>query len=1365
MARSIRPALAVSALLVAVAGVGHLPVTAAAPATPSVRTAAKAPQAAPADRFIVAFREDAAEKRDANARQRLLDDVGRKLGLRVAHGRRLASGADLVRTDRKLDAHAAKRLLVELRKDPRVAFVELDRLHRPFTSPDDPIYPQQTYLMKAPGGLGFDTAWERSTGNGVVVAVLDSGLTAHPDLDANVLAGGYDFVADTAISRDGDGRDADPSDPGIGFAGSGGCGTGPYTDAPWHGTTVAGVIAAVTDNGIGLAGAARGAKLLPVRVLGYCGGYTSDIADAIVWASGGSVAGVPANANPAEVINLSLGTTGACGATLQAAVNTANTNGAVVLAAAGDGFLQNADNIAPGNCDNVISVGVATTNGSLGNTAFGTTIDVFAPGNNLPFASGYAAIQTTTNLGDGVPGDPGYGYGYGSSISAAFGSATVALMQARRPQSPAVVATMLRATAMNDVVTPTCPVGQCDGGLINADAATLALETPALVVGGVRYINEGTGGEFTPVDIEVKLTQPLTTPVSFSARTVYSDSAMPFQDHERLYPTVFTLAPGETTKVITLNILQDDLPEPGQEYFLFEVSNVVGATLVGYHTSIVINDDDGPYWLDPANEQVAYEGEENRFFFEPPAGATNVTVTIDDTYGAEGDADLYVRAADPPQLDAYDCASTEPGINASCNIGTTDGGPHHVWVTTPTSWFGEVRVRVGWQQPAEISIADAYKVEGASGTSNMVFTVTRTPVSMSSISFNVTASGGNATAVTDYTAPNPATVVSFFPGQAVRLINVPIKGDTTLEPNETFNLTLSNPTGATIVDGTAIGTIGNDEGPTLSVGDLTIFEGNAGTTTAIVDVTLSEASASPVTFDLATVSGTATAGSDFIAKTSTALSIPAGQTSLSFSFSLNGDTANEADETVFVDLTNASVSATDARGTVVIDNDDGPALSVGDVAITEGNSGTKVATFTVQLAQATTHPVTFVARTVAGTATGDVDYRNHAVTGTIPAGMLATTVQVAILGDTTTEANETFQLQLSAPTNAVLGDAVAVGTITDDERTVSIGDVVLAEGQSGTSTMTFTVTLSTVSAAPVTFNLATANGTATAGSDYVALVAGGQSIPAGQLTKTFAVTVNGDTALEANETFKVNLGSVVGAAVADGQAIGTILNDEGPTLSVADIGFLEGNSGTKIVSFVVRLSQASASPVTFNFATQNYSALNGSDYQGRTLTGQVIPAGQLSKTVQVTIIGDTVVEANEAFFGNITGGSVSIFDSQALATSFNDDGPTLTITDASVSEGNSGTKLMTFTVNLSQAAGVPVTYRLTTANGTASGVSDFVQATLNDSIAAGQLSKAFSVTIKGDTIVEANETFKVNVTNASVSMIDGQGIGTISNDD
>ena len=445
-------------------------------------------------------------------------------------------------------------------------------------------------------------------------------------------------------------------------------------------------------------------------------------------------------------------------------------------------------------------------------------------------------------------------------------------------------------------------------------------------------------------------------------------------------------------------------------------------------------------------------------------------------------------------------------------------------------------------------------------------------------------------------------------------------------------------------------------------------------------------------------------------------------------------------------------------------------LSIADVSTSEGNSGTKVATFTVRLSQAAASTVTYNIATANGTATAGSDYIAKTLAGqSIPAGQTSKTFTVTINGDTTKEANETFNVNVSNVVGASVADGQARGTIVnDDSPLLSIADVSIAEGNSGTKLATFTVKVSPASATAVTYNIATANNTAVSGSDYVARSLAGQSIAAGQTSKTFTVTINGDTAVEANERFAVNVTNVTGASLADGLAFGTILNDDGKTLSIGDVAITEGNSGTKLATFRVRLSQASTSAVTFNVATSNGTAVAGSDYAAKSLIGQSIAAGQTSKTFAVTINGDASAEANETFSVNLTNAAgASIFDAKAKGTILNDDGKTLRIGDVSITEGNSGTRIATFTVTLSQASATPVTYTIATANGSAVAGSDYVARKLTgQSIAAGATSKTFAVTINGDTAVEGNETFSVNLSAASgATILDGRASGIIANDD
>ncbi|WP_425530384.1 S8 family peptidase [Xanthomonas campestris] len=279
-------------------------------------------------------------------------------------------------------------------------------------------------------------------------------------------------MSDATTARDGNGRDSNAADEGDWYAANE-CGAGiPAASSSWHGTHVAGTVAAVTNNTTGVAGTAYGAKVVPVRVLGKCGGSLSDIADAIVWASGGTVSGIPANANPAEVINMSLGGGGSCSTTMQNAINGAVSRGTTVVVAAGNDA-SNVSGSLPANCANVIAVAATTSAGAKASYSnFGTGIDVSAPG---------SAILSTLNSGTTTPGSASYASYNGTSMASPHVAGVVALVQSVAPTAltPAAVETLLKNTAR---ALPGACSGGCGAGIVNADAAVTAA------------INGGSGG-------------------------------------------------------------------------------------------------------------------------------------------------------------------------------------------------------------------------------------------------------------------------------------------------------------------------------------------------------------------------------------------------------------------------------------------------------------------------------------------------------------------------------------------------------------------------------------------------------------------------------------------------------------------------------------------------------------------------------------------------------------------------------------------------------------------------------------------------------------------------------------------------------
>ncbi len=336
-----------------------------------------------------------------------------------------------------------------------------------------------------------------------------------------------------------------------------------------------------------------------------------------------------------------------------------------------------------------------------------------------------------------------------------------------------------------------------------------------------------------------------------------------------------------------------------------------------------------------------------------------------------------------------------------------------------------------------------------------------------------------------------------------------------------------------------------------------------------------------------------------------------------------------------------------------------PTVSLDDVSHLEGNSATSNATFTVRLSEAA--PVGGVSVAYATqdiTAKSPGDYHSAAGVATIPAGATSAPVDIAVVGDALSEANETFAVNLSAPTNgATLADAQGVGTIVNDDAlpALRLNDVRVAEGNNGSRTATFTVSLSQASGQDVTVHYATSDGSARAPGDY-GPAAGAVVIPAGATSASVGVAVRGDLTDEYDESFNLNLSSATGASVADGRGVGTIVDDDGaPSLSVRDVQVREGSRGVTPAGFVVALSRASGKPVSVHYATSARSARAGSDYVARSGTLS-IPAGALERTVTVGVIGDARHEPDETFALKLSSArNASIRDATGIAVIQDDD--------------------------------------------------------------------------------------------------------------
>ncbi|MBA2947702.1 S8 family peptidase [Streptomyces himalayensis] len=496
---------ATAVVLAGPAAAGTLAAEAAAPAASSL---------VPAERLIVGYKSTAAEAKSNSAASADAEAKGREAGEDLDFQRRLGTGAALVDLGEKLSKAEVADVIAEYQEDPQVAYVVPDRLNRPLADPNDTEYSKQWDLFEATAGMRVPGAWSTATGSGVTVAVIDTGYVTHSDLAANVVAG-HDFISDTAVSVDGNGRDSNPADPGDWYA-TDECGTGTgSSDSSWHGTHVAGTIAAVTNNSKGVAGIAYNAKISPLRVLGKCGGYDSDIIDAITWASGGTVSGVPANSNVAKVINMSLGGSGSCTSATQSAINAAVNRGTTVVVAAGNSN-ANAANYSPASCNNVISVAATNRSGSKASYSnYGSVVDIAAPGGQT--STGTAnGILSTLNSGAQGPSTESYEYYQGTSMAAPHIAGLAALMKsASSSLTPAQIESAIKTNAR--ALPGTCS-GGCGAGLADATKTVQAVSGSG-GSGGTTYTST------TAVSIP-DAGSAVESPITVSGRTGNAPSAL-----------------------------------------------------------------------------------------------------------------------------------------------------------------------------------------------------------------------------------------------------------------------------------------------------------------------------------------------------------------------------------------------------------------------------------------------------------------------------------------------------------------------------------------------------------------------------------------------------------------------------------------------------------------------------------------------------------------------------------------------------------------------------------------------------------------------------------------------------------------------
>lgn len=585
------------------------------------------------DRFIVKYKSGSAEGRSASSVQPMLDRLAGGLPSRPHHSRRMGIGADVIITERKLSAREAKAFMRAIAADPDVEYVEPDRVMSVQMVPNDPEYARQWGLKSnlTPGvttaGIRAEAAWDNASGSGVVIAMVDNGVTSHSDLNPNLLPG-----ADLYSSSRGTG---DGSNPGS-----------TQNCSVWHGTHVAGIMSALTNNGNGIAGIAPASKLVSVRAMGPCGtGLTSDVADSIVWAAGGSVAGVPANAYPAKLINLSVNTAGACQASLQSAIDSAASRGAIVVVSAGNSSVDVA-NASPANCFNVVNVAATTTlsNGPRWSYSnFGDSVDVAAPGDN---------IWSTYNSGTGLPGAESYAYLSGTSMAAPMVTGVMALVQsvAPVPLGAAEMRTLLQQTVQPFVGNqPDQPIGP---GILDANAAVLAAKSGKIPAAAdfectqskstmmLTCVDHSTGRGARIAQWAWQLSS------NGGPDMVRTQSVNPYASYEYAGTYMISLKVTDTNGVVST------LKRP------FAVTAPAARDITGSVSPVTLNADYGSW---------------DYYSVNVPQGAKSLTFTL--TPGRATDVStLYVRADSPTTLNAVCSSVMANNTPATCTIANPKPG-------------------------------------------------------------------------------------------------------------------------------------------------------------------------------------------------------------------------------------------------------------------------------------------------------------------------------------------------------------------------------------------------------------------------------------------------------------------------------------------------------------------------------------------------------------------------------------------------------------------------------------------------------------------------------------------------------------------
>jgi len=938
--------------------------------------------------------------------------------------------------------------------------------------------------------------------------------------------------------------------------------------------------------------------------------------------------------------------------------------------------------------------------------------------------------------------------------------------------SSGIIKVPIMLDSVDEVIeTATLTLASANNATIAGDTTTADLvitddDVPAITVANATAA-EGDGTATFTVTLDQEAANDVT--VIYMTSNGASDGATAGSDYTAATQTM-TISAGLSTGTIKIPVTDDTTDEVSETATLTLVSPS-NATISGDTTTadLVITDNDQPV-ATIGNLTVGESDNTGTFTVTlDQTAAEDVTITYSTADGSSNPATAtsdYTTSTGTLTISAGASTGT---IQVPILLDTTD----ELAETATLTINGATNATIaGDSATADLVITDDddpiisfvgnETVSETDGSATFTVTLDRTPAEDVTVVY--VTSDGTTTENGDYTAQSATLTISA--GETSGTISVPILTDTDSESTETATLTLSSPTNGTIVGDTTTADleITNVDDVLLTIADQSVDE-NGGTAT--FTVTLSEASASDVTVEYATGSGTATDGTDYTTTNGT-LTVLAGATTGTIEVPVTNDATNEDNETATLTLSNpTNATITDATADLVITDDDG--IEIGLSTAHSGGStdnltvgeGDGTGTFTVTLDQTSSGDITIEYTTSSGTATDGTDYTGTTGTLTIPAGQTTGVVTVPITDDTTDEVTETATITLGNPVGATLNaDTTSADfVITDNDgpeiwfSDPSVGDSTAGNVTVGESdgNATFTVTLSEASVEDVTVEYATGSGTATNGTDYTGTT-GTLTLSAGVTTGTIVVPITTDATDESDETATLTLSNPNNATIGDATSDLVITDDDAtPAISISDGTTTEGGTAT----FTASLTNPSSEDITVEYESSSGTATNGSDFTAVTET-LTISAGETTATFDVVTTADAKDELDETgtvTLSNPTNATIS--DNTADLVITDDDTANITIANQTVAEDG----IASFTVTMSTTSGGPVTVVYTSSTGAsgdnATDGADYPGTTGTLTIPTGSTAGVFTIDTSSDNTDEPTETATITLSGATSATIVG----------